>query len=73
MEITVAYLFPDLLNLYGDKGNILAYDIDAKRLENIKPRIKRLNVKNIELTDIIADFLIRRNNFCKYYFCGFVF
>jgi 16S rRNA (cytosine967-C5)-methyltransferase len=33
----------------------LAYDIDAKRLEAIKPRMSRLKVKNIELTDIIAD------------------
>ena len=42
-------------NILKNNGNILAYDIDAKRLENIKPRLKRLNVKNIELTDIIAD------------------
>ncbi len=38
-----------------NQGNILAYDIDAKRLEAIKPRMSRLKVKNIELTDIIAD------------------
>ena len=38
-----------------NQGNILAYDIDAKRLDAIKPRMSRLRVKNIELTDIIAD------------------
>ncbi len=38
-----------------NQGNILAYDIDAKRLDAIKPRMARLKVKNIELTDIIAD------------------
>ncbi|MBR1949192.1 MAG: RsmB/NOP family class I SAM-dependent RNA methyltransferase [Alphaproteobacteria bacterium] len=38
-----------------NQGEILAYDIDPKRLENIKPRIQRLKVKNISLTDIIAD------------------
>ena len=41
--------------LLKNKGNILAYDISAKRLEAIKPRIARLNVNNIELTDIVAD------------------
>lgn len=42
-------------NILGNKGNILAYDIDARRLEAIKPRMVRLKVKNIDLTDIIAD------------------
>ena len=41
--------------LLNNQGHILAHDINARRLENIKPRIARLNVKNIELTDIIAD------------------
>jgi len=31
MEITVAYLYPDLLNLYGDRGNIITL---KKRLED---------------------------------------
>jgi 16S rRNA (cytosine967-C5)-methyltransferase len=44
-----------LSNELNNKGEILAYDIDAKRLENIKPRMQRLKVKNISLTDIIAD------------------
>ena len=42
-------------NELKNQGEILAYDIDAKRLENIKPRMQRLKVKNISLTDIIAD------------------
>ena len=42
-------------NELNNQGNILAYDIDPKRLENIKPRMHRLKVKNISLTDIIAD------------------
>ena len=39
MEITVAYLFPDLLNLYGDRGNIITL---KKRLSDrgITPVIK---------------------------------
>jgi 16S rRNA (cytosine967-C5)-methyltransferase len=42
-------------NLLHNQGHILAYDIDSRRLENIKPRMSRLHVKNIELTDIVAD------------------
>ena len=44
-----------LSNILKDEGHILAYDIEAKRLENIKPRMARMHVHNIELTDIIAD------------------
>ena len=44
-----------LSNILKDNGHILAYDIEAKRLEAIKPRMARLNVHNIELTEIIAD------------------
>ena len=33
MEITIAYLYPDLLNLYGDRGNILSL---KKRCEDRK-------------------------------------
>ena len=44
-----------LSNCLNNQGKILAYDIDPKRLNAIKPRISRLKVKNIELTDIIAD------------------
>ena len=41
--------------LLNNRGNILAHDISSKRLEAIKPRMSRLGVKNIELTDIVAD------------------
>ena len=44
-----------LSNILKDNGHILAYDIEAKRLEAIKPRMARLNVHDIELTEIIAD------------------
>lgn len=44
-----------ILALLENRGKILAYDINAKRLEAIKPRLQRLGGKNIELTDIIAD------------------
>ena len=43
-----------LADLLHNQGHILAHDISAKRLENIKPRITRLGVKNIELSDIVA-------------------
>ncbi len=38
-----------------NEGKILAHDVDAKRLEAIKPRMERLKVKNIELVDFVAD------------------
>ena len=41
-------------NILNNQGKILAHDINPQRLEAIKPRISRLGVKNIELTDIIA-------------------
>ena len=44
-----------LSDLLQNQGHILAYDVDAKRLEAIQPRLQRLKVKNIELTDIVAD------------------
>lgn len=44
-----------LSDILHNKGRILAYDIDARRLEALKPRMARLKVTNIELTDIIAD------------------
>ncbi len=44
-----------LSHILANKGKILCYDAIAKRMENIKPRLERLGVKNIELTDIIAD------------------
>lgn len=44
-----------LSDILNNQGKILAHDISYKRLSAIKPRIERLGVKNIELTDIIAD------------------
>lgn len=41
--------------ILNNQGHILAHDVNARRLEAIKPRMARLGVKNIELTDIIAD------------------
>ncbi len=38
-----------------NEGKILAHDVDAKRLDAIKPRMERLKVKNIELVDFVAD------------------
>ena len=45
MEIKLAYLFPDLLNLYGDRGNIITL---KKRLED---RGITANVKEYSLED----------------------
>ena len=41
-------------NILNNQGKILAHDINSQRLEAIKPRMHRLGVNNIELTDIIA-------------------
>lgn len=43
-----------LAHLLNNRGHILAHDISSKRLEAIKPRMQRLGVKNIELTDFVA-------------------
>lgn len=40
--------------LLQNKGNVFAHDIEKKRLMAIKPRMERLNVKNIELIDFLA-------------------
>lgn len=40
--LTIAYLL-------NGKGKVEAHDIDWHRLEQIKPRMERLNIKNIEL------------------------
>lgn len=55
MEITIAHLYPDLLNLYGDKGNITTL---KRRLEsrNITAHIKEYELGDeidFEKTDII--------------------
>lgn len=43
-----------LAHLLRNQGHILAHDINAKRLEAIKPRMQRLGVKNIETVEIVA-------------------
>ncbi len=43
-----------LSDLLQNQGHILAHDVNSQRLENIKPRINRLGIKNIELIDIVA-------------------
>ena len=55
MKINIAHLFPDLLNLYGDKGNIAAL---KKRLEwrNIEAEVKEYKIGDeidFKNTDII--------------------
>ena len=55
MKLNIAHLFPDLLNLYGDKGNIAAL---KKRLEwrNIEVEVKEYKIGekiDFENTDII--------------------
>lgn len=45
-------MFAHILN---NQGHILAHDVNVRRLEAIKPRLQRLGVKNIELTDLVAD------------------
>lgn len=47
MEINIAHLYPDLLNLYGDRGNIITL---KRRLEQ---RGIEANVKEYELNDKI--------------------
>lgn len=47
MEINIAHLYPDLLNLYGDRGNIITL---KRRLED---REIKANVKEYELKDDI--------------------
>ena len=43
-----------LAYLMDNQGKVLAHDISAARLEAIKPRMQRLGIKNIELTDFAA-------------------
>jgi len=47
MEITIAYLYPDLLNLYGDKGNLMTLKRRAEAREI------DVTVKEYQLDDIV--------------------
>lgn len=51
MEINICHLYPDLLNLYGDIGNILILKYRAEK-RNIK-----VNIYNISLNDTFDDSL----------------
>lgn len=44
-----------LAHLLNNQGRIIAHDINSRRLEAIKPRLARLGVRNIEMTDFAAD------------------
>jgi len=56
-EINLLWLYPDLLNLHGDRGNVMALERIAKQME-IKPNIKRINNYeekiDFEKTDILV-------------------
>lgn len=53
MEINILNLYPDLLNLYGDRGNILAFKYTFDNL-GIKTNIKEClyDTKNLNFKDI---------------------
>ena len=43
MKINIAYLYPELLNIYGDKGNILAF-VNRCLWRNIEANITEINI-----------------------------
>lgn len=45
MKVTIAHLFHDLLNLYGESGNVLALE-NALKQQNIDVEVKRLSLDN---------------------------
>ena len=56
MKITIGYLFHDLLNLYGESGNVLALKQALETQNDIEVDVKRLSLDNEwNLADI--DFL----------------
>ena len=55
MEINIAYLYPDVLNMYGDKGNIttLKYRLEKRGFDvNIRQYFKN-EIIDFENTDIV--------------------
>lgn len=56
MEINIAWLYPDILNLHGDRGNMMAFAMIAQSME-ITLNIKRVNsyedIENFDDIDII--------------------
>ena len=55
MKITIAHLYPDLLNLYGDRGNItsLVYRLKKRGIEAVVNEYELSDNINFEDTDII--------------------
>lgn len=49
MNLTIGYLYPDLMNIYGDTGNIIALQKRAQW------RGIKVNVKNISLKDKLEE------------------
>lgn len=43
MSLTVCHLYPDLLNLYGDRGNVMAY-VQRCRWRGIQVRVREVNL-----------------------------
>lgn len=43
MSLTVCHLYPDLLNLYGDRGNVMAF-VQRCRWRGIPVRVRELNL-----------------------------
>ncbi len=55
MEITIAHLYPDVLNLYGDKGNIMAltYRLQKREIESKVTEYYGDDKIDFENTDIL--------------------
>ena len=56
MKITIAHLFHDLLNLYGESGNVLALE-KALRQQNIEVEIKHFSLNDDSWDLENADFI----------------
>jgi len=55
VTITVCHLYPDLLNLYGDRGNVTAF-VQRCRWRDIQVRVKEINLGDrVQFED--CDFL----------------
>ena len=55
MEITIAYLYPDLLNLYGDKGNLLTLKRrgESRGIDVTVKEYQLGDIANFDKTDIL--------------------
>lgn len=56
-EINLLWMYPDVLNLHGDRGNIQAFEMVANRL-GVKLNIKRINNFNEEIDFENTDIMI---------------